>query len=185
MLVWEPVDCNLVIVNVFVQVLVCEPVDCNLVMLNFFSCFCLLSSWLQFWNFTILILFPHFACLQWFDMEYKLSALYTWSKRHNFKHCKITWKQAFLKIVHGYVKRNRYNIDKAFYILMKLCNNFFTKITNITWCNRNNINVAFMCNRALIWMPLWVEFWCFLHSNDRPEQYGENAYRRMQMWIVF
>ena len=96
-----------------------------------------------------------FACLQWFNLEYKLSAL-TWSKRHNFKHCKITLKQAFLKIVHGYVKINRYNIDKAFYILMKLCNNFFTKITNITWCNRNNINVAFMCYRALIWMPLWV-----------------------------
>ena len=44
----------------------------------------------------------------------------------------------------------------SFYILMKLSNNFFTKITNINWCNRNNINVAFMCYRALIWMPLWV-----------------------------
>ena len=92
------------------------------------------------------------------DLIWNISWALTWSKRHNFKHCKITWKQAFLKIVHGYVKRNRYNIDKAFYIKIKLSNNFFTKIINITWCNRNIINVAFMCNRALIWMPLWVVF---------------------------
>ena len=80
-----------------------------------------------------------------------MSAL-TWSKRHNFKHCKITWKQAFLKIVH------------CFCIPMTDQNNM---VRMPIWECNVNCNFEFWFFSVFQWQPrtIWQEDIYGLHTS--------------------